>query len=55
MAEQIDACDPERTLHADDYHNVLNEVTNVVMGVMMRDSLTELDAQDRAFISRRWM
>ena len=53
VSRQIDACDPQRTLDAADFYHVLTEVTNTVMGVMMRDSLTELDEQDRAFICRR--
>ena len=50
---QIDACDPRKTLDASDFHFVLTEVTETVMRVMGEDGRTELDDEDRGFITRR--
>lgn len=57
MSGQIDACDPQRTLAADDFYHVLTEVSDRVMSVLVRDARAELDDEDRAFITQRvrWM
>ena len=53
VSRQIDACDPARTLPGADFHHVLTEVTNIVLGVMIGGARTTLDEEDRDFIRAR--
>ena len=53
VSRQIDACDPGRTLPGADFHDVLAEVTNIVLGVMIGGARTALDEEDRDFIRTR--
>ena len=53
VSRQIDACDPGRTLPGADFHDVLAEVTNIVLGVMIGGARTALDEEDRDFIRAR--
>ena len=53
MSRQIDACDPRRTLPGADFHHVLTEVTNIVLGVMIGGARNTLDEEDRDFIRTR--
>ena len=53
VSQQMDACDPERTLDAADFHNVLTDVTETVMRVMNEGARTEFNDEDRNFISWR--
>ena len=53
VSRQIDACDPRRTLPGADFHHVLTEVTNIVLGVMIGGARTALDEEDRDFIRTR--
>ena len=53
VSEQIVACDPKRTLGASDFCHVFRDVADTVRRVMNEGVRTELDEEDRAYISRR--
>lgn len=49
----IQEFDPRQSLHASDFQDVLDEVSRKVLKAMDREERTELDDEDRNFISRR--
>jgi hypothetical protein len=51
VAQQIELCDPQRTLHSDDFFSVLTELTETVTRVMDEESRQDFDVKDRAFIT----
>ena len=53
VAEQIDFCDPRRTLQADwAYFDLLKDLTETVTRVMNQEARQEFDDRDRAFITQ---
>lgn len=52
VAEQIEFCDPRRTLCAEDFFDILTDLTETVTRVMVEEGRNEFDNRDRAFITQ---